>query len=56
MVFTNAISTRMYSAMLPVEVAAVKIMNFEKNPAKGGIPAREKSARVMAKLNQGLVL
>ena len=36
--------------------APVKMKNFEKNPAKGGMPARENMASIIAKDRRGLVL
>ena len=35
--------------------AAVKMKNFEKKPAKGGIPARENIASIMVNARRGLV-
>ena len=35
--------------------AAAKTKNFEKNPAKGGIPASENNARVISSARRGLV-
>ena len=49
---TNAMNTNMGK---PALNAAMNIKNFEKNPANGGIPAKEKRQRVMMKDNFGLV-
>ena len=41
-VFTRAIKTSKWN---PLPKAAIKMKNFEKKPAKGGIPANEKRER-----------
>jgi len=39
----------------PPRNAAEKMKNFEKNPAKGGIPASEKSASIITTASLGFV-
>ena len=52
---TVLISAMNTSRWKPPLNAAAKTKNFEKNPAKGGIPASEKSARVIITASLGLV-
>ena len=49
---TNAMKT---SQGKPALKPAMKIKNFEKKPAKGGIPANEKRQSVMMNESLGLV-
>ena len=56
MVFIKATSTSIYNAHELVEVTEVKIKILLKNPAKGGIPAKENMAKVIANDNHGFVL
>lgn len=52
-VFTRAIKTSKWN---PLPKAAIKMKNFEKKPAKGGIPANEKRERVRNRESLGFVL
>ena len=55
-VLIKATKTSIYKAHEFVDVTDVKINILLKKPAKGGIPARENMANVMANESHGLVL
>ena len=56
MVFSKAMNTSTYIAGVPAPRAPVKMKNLLKNPANGGIPARENIASIIVTARRGLVL